>query len=402
MRQPRVRHTPAPSLSPAGPISDPSSAPGSFSFRGLRLCGLPVPAPPLLPVLLLALVVGLGCEGTDGPGVTPEDPGGEEARNPVLPLRFQPDRTFTIVQFTDTQDDQDLDPRTVRLLEAVLDDQRPDLVVFTGDNIRSGPETRGDVWRAIRSFAEPVDSREIPWLVTFGNHDEDHTSLTGVDEEAMLEHYRSYAYNVNRPGPQGVHGTGNMHLLVHASDSPRPVLAIWALDSGRYFPDSVAEQALEADGLPGWDVIHPTQVAWYHRTSTALEEDSGRPVPGLAFFHIPLWEFRFMWEAREHHGVVGEKNEGVSSGPFNSGLFAAMLERGDVRGVFVGHDHVNDYVGDYFGIRLGYAANAGFGTYGLDGEERDRLRGARVFVVGEEDPAAFETFMVYARDYGIQ
>ena len=109
-----------------------------------------------------------------------------------------------------------------------------------------------------------------------------------------------------------------------------------------------------------------------------------------------------MWERRENHGVVGELNEPVSPGPFNSGLFAAMQERGDVKGVFVGHDHINDFQGDYFGIRLGYAANTGFGTYGLDGDEENRMRGARVFVLTERDPANFESYMVWARDYGIQ
>ena len=70
-------------------------------------------------------------------------------------------------------------------------------------------------------------------------------------------------------------------------------------------------------------------------------------------------------------------------------------------GIFVGHDHVNDYVGDYFGIRLGYSGNTGFGTYGLQGDDPDRLRGARVFLLQEGNPKGFETFMVYARSFGI-
>jgi hypothetical protein len=193
-----------------------------------------------------------------------------------------------------------------------------------------------------------------------------------------------------------------MHTLVLGSGSDSPVFNIWALDSGRYAPDSIGGQAVRDDSLPRWAVIHFAQVAWYYDTSLELERRYGAPIPALAFFHIPLWELRFMWEHRENHDVVGEKNEPVSAGPFNSGLFAAMLERGDVKGVFVGHDHINDYVGDYFGIRLGYSASTGFGAYGLDGDDPDRLRGARVFVVRAEDPAAFETFIVRARDYGIR
>jgi 3',5'-cyclic AMP phosphodiesterase CpdA len=322
----------------------------------------------------------------------------EEGR---ITLRFDPDSTFTIVQFTDTQDDQDIDPRTVALMEAVLDDRKPDLVVFTGDNIRSGPQTPEDVLMAIHNIADPVESRDIPWLVTFGNHDEDHTPDTGVDEEAMLEAYMAFPNNINMASPRGVHGTGNMQVLILGSQDEAPVANIWALDSGRYAESEIGGQLLEGDGLPGWDVIRPSQLSWYFQTSQTLEERYGGVIPSLMFFHIPLWEFDLLWEHRERHEVVGEKNEDVSSGPFNSGLFAAMLERGDVMGVFVGHDHVNDYVGDYFGIRLGYSANTGFGTYGLDGDERDRMRGARVFVLHESAPGRFQTQMVYASEYGI-
>ena len=317
-------------------------------------------------------------------------------------LRFKAEGSFKIVQFTDTQDDQDIDPRTVQLMEAVLDTEAPDLVVFTGDNVRSGPETAEDVWIAINNIAAPVDSREIPWLVAFGNHDEDHTPKTGVGEELMLERYMTYPHNINEPSPAGVNGSGNMHILVYDSLGEDPVFNIWSFDSGRYAPDEISDQSIEEDGLPGWDWIRQSQVAWYHETSRELERRYGRKVPSLAFFHIPLWEFDLMWDNRERHGVVGEKNESVSSGPINSGLFAAMLERDDVLGVFVGHDHVNDYVGNYFGIQLGYAANTGFGTYGLDGTDADRLRGARVFVITANNPSGFETYMVYARDYAIQ
>ena len=79
--------------------------------------------------------------------------------------------------------------------------------------------------------------------------------------------------------------------------------------------------------------------------------------------------------------------------------FAAILQRGDIKGIFVGHDHVNDFVGNYCGIKLGYDANIGFGTYGLEGEDKDRLRGARVFRINERTPQAIETWMRYASEF---
>lgn len=325
-------------------------------------------------------------------------------------LKFNDDQTFKIVQFTDTQDDEDIDPRTVALIGAVLDEQQPDLVVFTGDNITGGCDTPQEVYKAIDNIASPVDNRKIPWLITFGNHDEDSTPKSGLDEEDMLRIYMSYRYNINKPGPRWVYGTGNMNVLIRSSVTGMPVFNIWALDSGRYAPQKIAGQSIGDDTrlpewdskLPYWDWIKASQINWYTSTSKKLERIFNKKIPSLMFFHIPLWEFYSMWENKENHGVIGEKNESVCPGPFNSGLFTAMVERGDVKGVFVGHDHVNNYVGNYFGIALGYAANTGFGTYGLDGEERDRLRGARVFVLNEADLDSFDTYMVYAQDYGIQ
>jgi hypothetical protein len=344
-------------------------------------------------VHLLALLLLAAC--------APPDPG-RQAREPEPTLRFRPDGTFVLVHFTDVQDDQDIDPRTVRLIEAVLDEHRPDLVVFTGDNVREGPETPADVHRAVEGFAGPVESRGIPWAVTFGNHDEDHTPVTGMDEAALLDHYMSYPHNLNRPSPAGVHGTGNGHIVILGSQRTAPAFNVWLLDSGRYVPDTIAAQAVGDDGLRTYDWIRPSQVAWYATTSQSLERRWGAKVPSLMFFHIPLPEFALLWDHRENHSVTGEKNEDVAAGAFNSGLFGAVMDRGDVAGIFVGHDHVNDYVGDYFGVRLGYSANVGFGTYGLEGDDKDRMRGARVFRIREDDPRAFETFMVYARDYGIR
>jgi 3',5'-cyclic AMP phosphodiesterase CpdA len=334
--------------------------------------------------------------------------------------RFDRAGQLKIVQFTDTQDGPNTDPRTVALIRAVLDDQKPDLVVFTGDQLTRACKTPDDVRKAIDNIVRPVDERRIPWLVVFGNHDEDQTPATGLDEASMLRIYMSYPYNVNRTGPEGITGTGNMNLLVRGRHSDDPVFAVWAIDSGRYAPAKIAGQVLEEDALlgwgwmPTWDWIKHDQVSWYTRTSEKLEREHGRKVPSLMFFHIPLQEFRTMYDndayKRAHpelglipqHGVVGERNEDECPGPFNSGLFAAALERGDVKGIFVGHDHVNDYVGNYFGILLGYSANSGFATYGLGGPENHRMRGARVFQIDERDPAKVVTRMVRAIDYGIQ
>ncbi|MGG1659237.1 metallophosphoesterase [Brevibacillus sp. NRS-1366] len=328
-------------------------------------------------------------------------------------LQFNSDGKFKVVQFNDTQDDERIDRRTVELMEKVLDDEKPDFVVLNGDNITGGCDTPLEMRQAINNVAQPMEQRGIKWAITYGNHDEDSTPNSGLDEKDMLEIYMSYKYNLNTPGVKGITGTGNMNLLIQNSKKKKAAFNLWLLDSGRYAPKKIADQDFK--GYPTWDWLRFDQVSWYYETSKKLEKQFDYKVPSLMFIHIPLWEHRFMWYASvdgrtddhhanavKKHNIVGERNETESVGPINSGMFSAMLERGDVKGVFCGHDHVNTYVGNYYGILLGYAGNTGFGTYGLEGEERNRLRGARIFNLDENtDDVLVETHMVFAKDYGI-
>lgn len=328
-------------------------------------------------------------------------------------LKFNPDGKFKIMQFNDTQDDERIDRRTIELMEKVLDSEKPDFVVLNGDNISSGCETPLEMKQAMNNIAQPMEQRGIKWAVTFGNHDEDSTPKSGLDEEDMLRVYMSYPHNMNQPGEKGLTGTGNMNLLINDSKNKKPVFNLWLLDSGRYAPETIAGQDFE--GYPTWDWLRFNQVRWYYDQSKEIEKRFGRKIPSLLFIHIPLWEHRYMWfasvdersESRHElavkkHAITGERNEDECPGPVNSGLFSAMLERGDVKGVFCGHDHINTYCGNYYGILLGYGGSAGFGTYGLSGDEKNRLRGARVFHLDEKaENVLVDTHMVFAKDYGI-
>ena len=41
-----------------------------------------------------------------------------------------------------------------------------------------------------------------------------------------------------------------------------------------------------------------------------------------------------------------------------------MIHSGDMFGLFVGHDHANDYVNEYEGLYIGYGRKTGYGCYG--------------------------------------
>lgn len=325
-------------------------------------------------------------------------------------LKFGEDGKFKIMQMSDIQDYVDtatkptLNEKTVNLMEAALDTEQPDLVVITGDQIGGNMDSE-ELQSLITQIAQPLEERQIPWLVTFGNHDEDATTALGEgwNKIKQLSFYRSFKYNINRASMSGVQGfksngvntigVGDMYQLIYDQEGKTPIYNIWALDSNAY--------ADSATGIGGYDWIRPEQIQWYTETSKQLEAKYGNKINSLMFFHIPTPEWGDMWDNKDEFGVVGEKNEEECPADVNSGMFTAALARGDVKGMFVGHDHVNDYTGNYYGIQLGYDANVGYQTYGLGGSENDRLRGVRVFELDENNLETFETRLVKASDLGV-
>jgi len=355
-----------------------------------------------------------------------------------LPLQFKNGK-FRIMQFADIQDDHDIEPRSIDLMRAALDTYKPNLVVFSGDNITGGRiSSNGEVKKALNNIIKPVEGRKIPWIGTFGNHDEDSKGANGgavtMGEPEQYAYYRDFSCNVNPPSAPGITGDSNAVVLVYGSayDPKKPKYAVWVLDTGRYpaNPDELAGQRINARDNT-WDHLKIDQVNWYRRRSEGFERTFGEKIPGLMWFHHPTQEFDFMWnndfgtghptdedgidnpvippysendpapDTYNRHKIVGERNECVCTGPFNAGIYATVRERGDVKGIFVGHDHVNNYHGNYHGVYLGYAASAGFGTYGLSGAETHRMRGVRVFDIDEDTRETFNTYMVLASDLGV-
>ena len=56
-------------------------------------------------------------------------------------------------------------------------------------------------------------------------------------------------------------------------------------------------------------------------------------------------------------------------------------------------------IGDYYGVRLGYGQDTGFGPYGLSGDQRNHLREQPVF--GVREVGTFTTRNVFAGELGI-
>lgn len=260
-------------------------------------------------------------------------------------LKFNKEGKFKIVQFTDVHwkaGNPESDVAAVMMNE-ILDAEKPDLVIYTGDIIYASPAREGFA----KAF-EPVVSRGLPFAVTLGNHDDEHD----LDRMGVYEYIKGFPLNLTST-VEGISGVTNYILTVKSSDGSKDAAALYVFDSNSY---TTLEQ------LKGYGWIRHDQVQWYIDQSKRMKENNdGTPLPSLAFFHIPLPEY---FEAVKEGTVYmyGMRMEKVCCPEINTGLFAAMLESGDVMGTFVGHDHINDYAVNWKGIMLCYGRFSGGNT----------------------------------------
>lgn len=243
----------------------------------------------------------------------------------------------------------------------MVESEKPDLVVLTGDVTFKYKDT---AFVNIKSLAQIFADNKIPWVVVFGNHDEE----CGYTRSYLSKIYRSFPCNHNSATP-GIKGETNFVLTVSGIKNKQEALL--------YFFDSNAYNSSQNKKLGKFEWIDFSQLHWYRKTSTAFtKKNAGKPIPALAFFHIPIPEYEMVW-ADSTSTSIGLKKDKVVCPSFNSGLFALMLQCGDIMGTFVGHDHNNNYIGCYNGIALAYGQYTGPINYGV------LKPGARVIVLKE-------------------
>ena len=260
-------------------------------------------------------------------------------------LKFNKDRRFKIVQFTDVHwvYGNDASQEAATLMAEVLDAEKPDLVVLTGDLVYAKP-----AGKALQKVLEPILKRGLRFAVTWGNHDDEHDMA-----RAQLSHFIEDLPGNLSSTTEGISGITNYILPIEASEGDYDAATLYIFDSHSYS---------NIKGVKGYGWIENDQIEWYKKSSKSFTaKHQGKPLPSLAFFHIPIPEYR---EAAASSGnfMVGTRKENVCSPEINTGLGAAMLECGDMMGVFVGHDHVNDYVTTWRGILLCYGRFTGGNT----------------------------------------
>ncbi len=321
------------------------------------------------------------------------------ASNGNAELQFNEDGKFRIMALADVQDDYPLEPAVIQFMNEALDYAKPDLVVFVGDNIT------GSDPRAIGEMVGPVVERGIPFTFVFGNHDDDE----GFERDDQLVEYQKYDGCLAYDPVPSLHGCATHNLPILSSDGSKIAFNLWMFDSGADYYDENGEWL-------GYDWVRQDQIEWYNSVRDEMtKKNNGELIPSIAFQHIipqepcevvfydspiSLGEATINFadgtsqsvipNVTKYDGLVLEKSC-PSYG--NDGQWDAMVNGGDVLGVVVGHDHVNNFIVDVDGVDLIQTPAVTYNSY-----YSNKYQGARIIDIDENDPWNYETHILASNE----
>jgi 3',5'-cyclic AMP phosphodiesterase CpdA len=253
--------------------------------------------------------------------------------------------TFRIVQFTDIHmnNHAENDLKTRRIIDRILDVESPDLVIMTGDivfgNHIKGAQTFKNLWKQV---VEPIQHHGMPWCVAIGNHD-----IQGsLSQEDVVLNDQNYTNSLTQKGPYFI-------PLMRGLDNIANIV-IFDLTNG------------PCTGFVGDPCIPSSSVNWFRDQFKNTQN-----IPIFMFFHIPLPQFVDVYR---ENSVIGDGLQSVSCPMKDTGLFDIAAKYG-VKGIFVGHDHVNDWCGILDNVTLCYGRKTGYSSY------NPKVHGARVIEI---------------------
>lgn len=317
---------------------------------------------------------------------------GVDATKYGLAIRTPEDRELKIAQFADVhygEDGRDWHnfdvARTNRFMTDVIERDRPDLIVCSGDNIiGTGVSNSKANEHDLIEFVQFIDSFGIPWIFMYGNHDAETKVkkeysdylINGINNGTIKnllyqEEYIEVVDKTTSSYDQGRYGNYSVQILNPMGD--QLIGSIIMFDAGTYLYN-----------LGVYQTITEGQIAWYEQKINSLqaiystqEGNEHEIIPTIVFSHIQLPQHKTGYSsAYKEDGLLNAefviRQDSVASGLVDknggtdSGLFAKMVELGSTKAYFVGHAHTYKFQVKVDGIVLGYAPITGISK--LDGD----------------------------------
>lgn len=134
------------------------------------------------------------------------------------------------------------DSKTLMLVDQLVDEINPDLIMTTGDNSYMAFANI-----TTQKFIRQMESYAIPWGVTLGNHDAEGRA----DRVWHGNQYENAAYSLFQIGPSNIQGIGNYVINID-DESSRVIYSLIMMDSNI---ERIYDEGKD------YDYIYPEQIA---------------------------------------------------------------------------------------------------------------------------------------------
>lgn len=272
-------------------------------------------------------------------------------------VKKEGDGDYRILMFTDTHLDgkNKTSKLTVANMIAAVQKEKPDLVLFCGDNVTSALNRV-----RCRQLGKIFEKLGVYWAGTLGNHEGDNPF--SIKRSEMMDEFTSFEHCLMKKGREDV--TGDCNYALHLLDKDGELVeTFYFLDTF----DEMSEEQLKKYGyfpdVSVYDGTREDQVAWYQEKLAETKKTYGDS-RSIMLLHIPLPQFQTAVDEGAAF-LYGDKREGICCSGFDSGLFDAIKAGGSTQAVFCGHDHVNNFGVMYEGVLLSYIEMSGYGSYSL-------------------------------------
>ena len=310
---------------------------------------------------------------------------------------FTTDRELKVLRLTDVHLgagflSKENDIKAINAVAGMITEEKPDLVIVTGDISFPVPYIAGTLNNKNGAvlMAELMEQLGVYWCLAFGNHDTEAYSY--FSRESISELYSNkekYPHCLFQTGDEAVDGYGN-YIVKVKKPTGEITQALIMLDSHSYVDGDIFGIEWK------YDCVHENQVEWYENQIKSLTEQNYGIMPSsLVFFHIPPREMQeAYYDYRDNgfsdtentkylYGEAGEKDIVVYPSNYNYGLFDKALELGSTKGMFFGHDHLNNIALEYKGIQLSYGMSIDYLAY-TDLDKYGAQRGCQIITVSPD------------------
>lgn len=273
-------------------------------------------------------------------------------------------------------------------IEAVckmIESTNPDLIILSGDLVYPVALMTGtdDNLTALKVLSRVVEKYKTPWTICFGNHDAEGSAKYSKSELCDYLESAELSNCLFQRGQSNLDGMGN-HIINLYNSNGEFNSSVFLFDNGMYNGETQ---------LSGYMEITQSQTDWYEQNVKTMSEKFGETIGSYVFYHVPGKEYKEAWTEYKSgesenvkliYGYANEDNEKISC-PSELGTFwNKVKELGSTRAIFCGHDHLNDFSLEYYGIRLTYGKSIDYTAYAFQGiSTKTEQRGGTILTIKE-------------------